>query len=127
MSESIVPTVAEWAAMLRLSVRVVEVAIPSAGVLIARHEQNAHAEVEGVVERLRSLGVETDGEVLLGADPAEHIADRATGWPATLVAIATHGRTGAARVVLGSTAMKVVHASPCPVLVARPRALDHRS
>jgi nucleotide-binding universal stress UspA family protein len=44
-----------------------------------------------------------------------------------MVAIATHGRTGVARVVLGSVAMKIVHASPCPVLVARPPRLTNRS
>jgi nucleotide-binding universal stress UspA family protein len=127
ISESIIPIVTEWAAMLHLSVRVAEVTIPSAGLLVARHEQGAHADVEGVVELLRSRGVDADGEVLLGADSAEHIVDRAIGWPATMVAIATHGRTGVARVVLGSVAMKIVHASPCPVLVARPPRLTNRS
>ena len=126
-SESIVPAAAEWTAMLRLSVRVVEVAIPSAGLLLVRPERDAHAHVERVLARLRNLGINVDGEVLLGAEPAEHVVDRATGWPATLLAIATHGRTGVARVVLGSVAMKIVHSSPCPVLVARPPGLDQPS
>ena len=126
-SESIVPAAAEWTAMLRLSVRVVEVAIPSAGLLLVRPERDAHAHVERVLARLRNLGINADGEVLLGAEPAEHVVDRATGWPATLLAIATHGRTGVARVVLGSVAMKIVHSSPCPVLVARPPGLDQPS
>jgi nucleotide-binding universal stress UspA family protein len=126
-ADAIIPTVAQWASMLRLSVRVVEVAIPSTGLLIGRPEQDAHADVERVVSQVRSLGVDADGEVLLGAEPAEHIIDRAIAWPATLVAVATHGRTGVTRLVLGSTAMRVVHASPCPVLVARPPGLDRRS
>ncbi len=123
LSESIVPTAAEWAANLGLEVRVVEVTIPSVGLLVRHPEQDAHRDVERVVEQLRALGVRADGEVLLGADPSEHIVDRATGWPATLVAIATHGRTGVSRVVLGSVAMKIAHGSPCPVLVARPAQL----
>ena len=41
----------------------------------------------------------------------------------SLVAMSTHGRTGLARIVLGSVATDVVHDSPCPVLVTRPRNL----
>ena len=38
-----------------------------------------------------------------------------------LAVVATHGRTGIARVVLGSVAGKVVRHAPCSVLAARPR------
>ena len=43
-------------------------------------------------------------------------------WP-SLVAMSTHGRTGLARVALGSVATAVVRASLCPVLVNRPPLL----
>jgi nucleotide-binding universal stress UspA family protein len=36
-----------------------------------------------------------------------------------LIVIATHGYTGAARVILGSTTERVVRHAPCPVLVVR--------
>lgn len=124
LSESIVPIVAECATALALQVRVVEVMIPSVGVVVRHPDHDAHGDVERVVTQLRALGVRADGEVLLGADPAEHIVDRANGWPATLVAIATHGRTGMSRVVLGSVAMRIAHGCPCPLLVTRPAALD---
>ena len=39
--------------------------------------------------------------------------------PGDLVVIGSHGRTGLARVMLGSVAAKVVAQSPVPVLVAR--------
>jgi len=34
-----------------------------------------------------------------------------------LIAVATHGRTGLSRIVLGSIATRVIHQSHCPVLV----------
>ena len=37
-----------------------------------------------------------------------------------LVVMATHGRGGVARLMLGSVADKVVRAAPCPVLTLRP-------
>jgi universal stress protein A len=36
-----------------------------------------------------------------------------------LIVLSTHGRTGLSRVLLGSTAEKVVRHAPCPVLVVR--------
>ena len=40
--------------------------------------------------------------------------------PAAMLAMSTHARTGWDRTALGSVAMKVVHDSPCPVLVQQP-------
>lgn len=40
---------------------------------------------------------------------------------ADLIVIATHGHTGLKRVMLGSTAERVVRHAPCPVLVVRER------
>ena len=40
---------------------------------------------------------------------------------ADLVVVGTHGRTGLARVALGSVAERVVALAPCPVLTVRGR------
>jgi universal stress protein A len=40
---------------------------------------------------------------------------------ADLIVLATRGQTGLARIVLGSTAERIVQFAPCPVLVARQR------
>ncbi|HEY3493755.1 MAG TPA: universal stress protein [Polyangiaceae bacterium] len=48
------------------------------------------------------------------------IVRRAESWHADCVAVGTHGRTGLARVVLGSVAELVVRHAHCSVLVARP-------
>ncbi|MFO0667323.1 MAG: universal stress protein [Polyangiaceae bacterium] len=55
-------------------------------------------------------------------DPSERVADRAKAWNAELVVVGSHGRTGLARVLLGSVAESLAKESPCSVLVARPHA-----
>jgi nucleotide-binding universal stress UspA family protein len=52
-------------------------------------------------------------------DPAREIAAAAKESGADLVIIPSHGRTGAARVLIGSVAERVVRHTHCPVLVLR--------
>lgn len=52
---------------------------------------------------------------------ADEICDLAKESQADLIIIATHGRTGLSRVLLGSTTEHVVRRAPCPVLVVRER------
>jgi nucleotide-binding universal stress UspA family protein len=51
--------------------------------------------------------------------PETEIAYAAADIGADLIIIATHGRKGLTRMVLGSTAEKVVRHAPCPVLIVR--------
>ena len=57
--------------------------------------------------------------VLRRGMPADSILDCAEEERASLIAMTTHGRTGAALWMLGSVAEKVLQASPRPVLVTR--------
>ena len=50
---------------------------------------------------------------------AEVILDKAKGWPADLIVVGTHGRSGLGRLVLGSVSAKLVNEAPCSVRVAR--------
>jgi nucleotide-binding universal stress UspA family protein len=52
--------------------------------------------------------------------PAEIIVDRAKSDPACLIAMATHGLSGARRWLLGSVASKVAHTTTNPLLFIRP-------
>jgi nucleotide-binding universal stress UspA family protein len=52
--------------------------------------------------------------------PAEVIVDRAKRDPAYLIAMATHGLSGARRWLLGSVASKVAHITTNPLLFIRP-------
>jgi nucleotide-binding universal stress UspA family protein len=52
--------------------------------------------------------------------PPEHaILEAARGWPADLIVMTTHGRTGLGRLVFGSVAEAVLRSAPCPVLLIR--------
>ena len=51
--------------------------------------------------------------------PHREIAEAARELPADLIIIATKGRHGLARVLLGSTTEKVIRFAPCPVLVVK--------
>jgi nucleotide-binding universal stress UspA family protein len=75
------------------------------------------------VQQLDERGVRATYEVVDGLDAAEVIVTDAVESSVSFIVLATHGRTGLARVALGSVAMRVVHHSPCPVLVVRPQAL----
>lgn len=50
-------------------------------------------------------------------DPKKLIVEIAADWNADLIIIASHGRHGLSRVLLGSVAESVVRTSRCPVLV----------
>lgn len=73
----------------------------------------------GALERqLRKEGVSVRGLVRVGGE-ATSVLDAARDEKATLIAMATHGRTGLSRFVFGSVAEKVVRASEIPILLVR--------
>jgi nucleotide-binding universal stress UspA family protein len=56
-------------------------------------------------------------------NPAQEIAATASEHGAAAVVMASHGRTGLLRSILGSVAGQTLHCSPCPVLLIRPPTL----
>jgi len=72
-----------------------------------------------VARILRGTEVSTKVVVEIG-HAAETIADVAKS--ASLVVMATHGRTGVSHLLMGSVAERVVRISPAPVLTIRPKA-----
>lgn len=61
-----------------------------------------------------------NGEATTKSGPAaQTIIDLAASASAELVVVGTHGRTGMARMMLGSTAEAIIRSAPCSVLVAR--------
>lgn len=80
---------------------------------------DAESYLRDVAARLRAAGAPVMTRVLVGA-PGDVIAAEACAWGADLVAMATHGRTGLARLMLGSVAAGVLQRAETPVLFVRP-------
>src|ERR1044071_10193747 len=64
-------------------------------------------------------GLEVD-PVIIEGEPAPEIARAVRDFNIDLVTIVTHGRTGLARALWGSTAEEIIAEAPCPVLTIRP-------
>ncbi|MDC3954480.1 universal stress protein [Polyangium jinanense] len=83
--------------------------------LIEQMRGAADGVLVGMTER---LGIKAERRVIEG-DAATVVIRTAEELDAELVVVATHGRTGLARVALGSVAEKIVRGAHCSVLVAR--------
>jgi nucleotide-binding universal stress UspA family protein len=128
LSEAILEPAAKWAAafgMTALLTQVieenVEATLRAAGVQPDDVREGSY--VSGLSLLLKGKGAErTDWEVLRGdaGHTAARIVELARDRQAGVVALSTHGRSGLRRLVIGSVAMRIVHDSPCPVLVYRP-------
>lgn len=94
-----------------------------------RMEQFAQESMDAFLARLFS-GFENFDTMLVTGIPYREILRSAREFPADLIVIGTHGRTGVEHVLFGSTAEKVVRLAPCPVLSvrqagSRPAGWDH--
>jgi nucleotide-binding universal stress UspA family protein len=56
---------------------------------------------------------------LVTGNPAEAIVDLAAAENAEMIVLATHGRTGLPRLIMGSVAEEVVRRAKCPVLTVK--------
>jgi nucleotide-binding universal stress UspA family protein len=81
--------------------------------------KDAENYLNGVVERLSPRKVKVVTRVIAEQQPATAILNEARAGM-NLIALATHGRRGLARMILGSVADKVIRGSTLPVLVHRP-------
>jgi nucleotide-binding universal stress UspA family protein len=86
-------------------------------------EANARAEAEQylapVAQRLTPITVQTQIIRDLARTPEEIIVDYLAKQPPGIAVMASHGRGGVTRWVLGSTTEGVVTAAPCPILIVR--------
>jgi len=84
----------------------------------------ASEELDREVNRLKkdNPGLHMVGRVVSGF-PFKEICRIAEEDYFQLIVIGTHGRTGLAHLLIGSTAERVVQHAPCPVLSIKPRVL----
>ncbi len=81
---------------------------------------NAARYLNRVAERLRAEGHLVDTAVVIQPQLAAGIIEQAVWTEASLIAMATHGRSGLQRLALGSVADKVMRGSTVPLLLLRP-------
>ena len=132
--EAVLPTVVDLALTLDAEIKLLQVvqphlqsqSIPEGYVtpwdpaIIEQMSQEATAYVGAVAAGLRERGCQVIRRVAVGGVVADTILEQAE-QEADIVALATHGKEGVARLLLGSVADKVIRGSRSAVLVARPR------
>jgi nucleotide-binding universal stress UspA family protein len=82
-------------------------------------QQQAEAAFAHIGAVARVPGVSLSTERVEGSSPAEQIVEAAGRVGADLIVMGSHGRTGVARVLLGSVAGKVLMLSPVPVMIVK--------
>lgn len=93
--------------------------VPSS--LVEQLAVDAEASLGAAVREAESLGAPRVTGQLLNGVPWSAITDMLDADAAfDLVVVGTHGRTGLARILLGSVAEKIVRHAPCSVLAVRP-------
>ena len=78
----------------------------------------AQKQLDKLLAKAKQAGVRAKGFVLDGS-AHEQIVRFARSKHADLLVLGTHGRSGLAKLFLGSVAGRVVAAAPCPVLTVR--------
>jgi len=85
-----------------------------------QRKDEARAYLDSVAERLHCKGLHVQTRVAVGNSAPAAILDAVGDRNSDLIAVATHGRGGLKRAVLGSVADKIVRGTLAPVLVYRP-------
>ena len=92
---------------------------PSFASVSEKLKENAESRMDSLVKEYKNLKGGAEGRVVVG-DAAEEIVDCAAKENADLIIIGSHGSKGLERILMGSTAERVVKTAPCPVLVFNP-------
>jgi nucleotide-binding universal stress UspA family protein len=92
--------------------------------LVEEAREIAETYVQERADRLKQEGIAVESHVLVDAQAGHAIAQVVDEVGADLVIMATHGRGGLQRALLGSTTDKVIRAVDVPVLVRRPTPND---
>ena len=95
---------------------------PAMGRLMAEeHAAEALTYLTEIAWWMRERGLRAETSVIVSERPAEIISSEATRLGAALVAMATHGRSGLPRLLMGSVAGQVMSATTVPVMMYRPK------
>jgi len=81
--------------------------------------EEAWAYMDRVTAKLEARGAKVRARVGVGEDPEKALLHETQAERADLIALATHGRNGLARLFIGSVAEEVVRGAEVPVLIER--------
>ena len=84
--------------------------------------EEAHAATGIVMAELQDWGAAAVHRRILSGSPAVEIVKAAKESAADLIVVASGSGGLSDTILLGSTAQRVQHSAPCPVLVSRPKA-----
>jgi nucleotide-binding universal stress UspA family protein len=87
---------------------------------LEKRKAEAQAYLDRVAERLRAQALRIQTHVVVAESVATAVLDMAREKDIDVIAVATHGRSGLKRLLLGSVADKIVRGAFTPVLVYRP-------
>jgi universal stress protein A len=85
------------------------------------YRKTSQKKLDVLVRRAKQAGVRTRGLLVDGTPAADAIVRTARAQRAGTIVLGTHGRSGVARMLLGSVAARVVASAPCPVMTVRGR------
>jgi universal stress protein A len=88
-------------------------------------EQDARENLTAFENHLLNVGVNVEAYLRVGY-PFDEIVQMANHFDVDLIIIGSHGYTGITRLLVGSTAERVVERAPCPVLVVKERPLRRK-
>ena len=122
---AILPVATAWARHLDLDVHLLHVGYPMGDGTegecdLPEEERIAARQLSDAAGDLEASGITVTWSTEEHTQVASGMAQRASRGRADLIARATHGRTGLARLVAGSVALDVVRRADVPVLTVRP-------
>jgi nucleotide-binding universal stress UspA family protein len=117
-SELCVEEAALWCVALRVPLWIVQVVPPDLPSYVTVFENTYVHNLSKELEGLGSQAIEW--EVLHSVSPAKAILESFGVDSATMLVMATHGRVGFKRVIMGSVASEVVRGARGPVALIRP-------
>lgn len=101
---------------------VLDIGMPGEAIDLDALRESLKGEAVGLFQRLvEGAGSPNVYRFTEEGNPKVKIVEVARQWEADLIVIATHGRRGLTRLLMGSVAETVLRNAPCPVLIVPPK------
>jgi nucleotide-binding universal stress UspA family protein len=94
----------------------------ASGLAVHADEELVEAKLKKLVAQLSEEGLDADLRIVshVGPQPAHEIADIAREAGADLIVVGCRGHAAITGLMIGSVTQRLMHVSPCPVLVVPP-------